>query len=99
MVAQSIKDPLVAQQLLDELDAVNSAGRIKGAWPNYLHGLISRANAGTFIPAEGKAVAEQRRPQPSLRERIGLPPPERVASRETVDAAMKSLGIRRGSSI
>lgn len=98
MVAQSIGDALVAQQLLDELDAVNSARRIKGAWPNYLHGLISRAIAGNFIPAAGKSVAERRRPQRSLREKIGLPPPEKVASRETVDAVMKSLGLRAGGS-
>ena len=100
MVSDSVRDALLAQQLLDELDAANSAGRIKGAWPNYLHGLISRAAAGSFIPAAGKSVAERRRPQPSLREKIGLPPPERVASKETadaaIDAARKTLGLRVG---
>lgn len=97
-VTRSIEEQVLAQQLLDELDAANSAGRIKGPWPNYLHGLIARAIGGTFVPAAGKAVAERRRPQPSTRQKIGLPPPEKVASRERAEAAIRSLGLHWGGS-
>lgn len=99
MVEQLVPDQALQQQLLDELDGANSASRIKGPWPNYFHGLIAKANSGGFVPAAGKAIAEQRQPQPSIRQKIGLPPREKLASRERVEEAMRSLGLHREDSV
>lgn len=94
IVSNASTDPSTAQQILDELDAANASGRIRETWVQYLYGLLAKANAGGFHPAAGRTVAKQRAPQPSLREKLNLPRPEKIASREVAEAAIAAN--RRG---
>ena len=50
-----------AQELLDELAGRLQANGVRAGSVAYLRGLIARAQAGTFIPELGSAIAAERR--------------------------------------
>ena len=53
-------DPILAQAVLDELAARLNANKVTGAPLSYLRSLITRANAGQFMPEAGIRVASAR---------------------------------------
>lgn len=83
--------PGLAQQVLDELDAAISGGRIRQTWAQYLHGLIQKAKASEFNAGAGRAIAKQRLPPPPLRDRPGLPAQHSVASHEVAREALSTI--------
>ncbi len=53
-------DPILAQAVLDELAARLNANKVTGAPLSYLRSLITRANAGQFMPEAGIRIASAR---------------------------------------
>lgn len=98
-MVRTISDQIAAQKVLYELDAAISANRISGSWRSYLYGLIKNQKSGDFVFTAGKKPAAQRQPEKPLREKLGLPPVEKISkpekAREALRIIQKSLRSRR----
>lgn len=93
------------QDVLDELAGALRAKVIKKAWRGWFRSVVLRASEGKFTPNHALSIQSERKKRKTVsvqerREHLGLPPVERIASREVAEAAMAEIrsGFTAGDS-
>jgi len=84
-------DPSSAQALLDELSDALDCKTIKTNPLRWLHALIAKQKAGSFVPVGGIRVAERRKQQQAQQKTQALPPQPKPVDRSIARDALAQL--------
>lgn len=97
IVVSTVSDPIIAQQVLDELDAKIQGKGIRGSWENYLKGLVRKVEANEFIPAAGRKIAKRR--EEALSKENAPKRASKPSTREVADARFAEIRAALGKKV